>query len=199
MRNSRNVDLIMQLHPYRRKKEDPPSQHRQYYIRNVDFMFDVDFAELTSESLKGVDSLRSGGVNFFYKDKLFLRPQVISDYHYLQSGKLYRNRDVQNTYSALGRLNILKYSNIRFREELEADSAYLDAYVMLTRNKNKSLSFEIEGTNSAGDLGAAASVAYSHRNLFKGSETFTIKLRGAYEAVTDMPTATTWSMGWKPV
>ena len=176
----------MQLHPYQRKKEDPPSQHRQYYIRNVDFMFDVDFAELTSESLKGVDSLRSGGVNFFYKDKLFLRPQVISDYNYLQSGKLYRNRDVQNTYSALGRLNILKYSNIRFREELEADSAYLDAYVMLTRNKNKSLSFEIEGTNSAGDLGAAASVAYSHRNLFKGSETFTIKLRGAYEAVTGL-------------
>ena len=186
MRNSRNVDLIMQLHPYQRKKEDPPSQHRQYYIRNVDFMFDVDFAELTSESLKGVDSLRSGGVNFFYKDKLFLRPQVISDYNYLQSGKLYRNRDVQNTYSALGRLNILKYSNIRFREELEADSAYLDAYVMLTRNKNKSLSFEFEGTNSAGDLGAAASVAYSHRNLFKGSETFTIKLRGAYEAVTGL-------------
>ena len=186
MRNSRNVDLIMQLHPYQRKKEDPPSQHRQYYIRNVDFMFDVDFAELTSESLKGVDSLRSGGVNFFYKDKLFLRPQVISDYNYLQSGKLYRNRDVQNTYSALGRLNILKYSNIRFREELEADSAYLDAYVMLTRNKNKSLSFEIEGTNSAGDLGAAASVAYSHQNLFKGSETFTIKLRGAYEAVTGL-------------
>ena len=104
----------------------------------------------------------------------------------MQSGKLYRNRDVQNTYSALGRLNILKYSNIRFREELEADSAYLDAYVMLTRNKNKSLSFEIEGTNSAGDLGAAASVAYSHRNLFKGSETFTIKLRGAYEAVTGL-------------
>ena len=186
MRNSRNVDLIMQLHPYRRKKEDPPSQHRQYYIRNVDFMFDVDFAELTSESLKGIDSLCSGGVSFFYKDKLFLRPQVISDYNYLKSGNLYRSRDVQSTYSALGRLNILKYSNIRFREELEADSAYLDAYVMLTRNKNKSLSFEIEGTNSAGDLGAAASVAYSHRNLFKGSETFTIKLRGAYEAVTGL-------------
>ena len=149
-------------------------------------MFDVDFAELTSGRLKGIDSLRSGGVNFFYKDKLFLRPQVISDYNYLKSGNLYRTRDVQSTYSALGRLNILKYSNIRFREELDADSAYLDAYVMLTRNKNKSLSFEIEGTNSAGDLGAAASVAYSHRNLFKGSETFTFKLRGAYEAVTGL-------------
>ena len=44
----------------------------------------------------------------------------------------------------------------------------------------------MEGTNSAGDLGAAASVSYTHRNLFKGSETFTIKLRGAYEAVTGL-------------
>lgn len=57
---------------------------------------------------------------------------------------------------------------------------------MLSRNKNKSLSFEVEGTNSAGDLGAAASVSFTHRNLFKGSETFTIKLRGAYEAVTGL-------------
>lgn len=186
MRNSRNVDLIMQLHPYRRKKEDPPSPHRQYYLRNVDFVFDVDFADLTSESLQGIDSLRSGGMTFYFKDKMFLRPQVIGDNNHLRMGQLYRVRDVQNTYSALGRLNILKYSNIRFREDLRADSAYLDVYVMLTRNKNKSLSFEIEGTNSAGDLGAAASVAYTHRNLFKGSETFTIKVRGAYEAVTGL-------------
>ena len=186
MLNTRKVDLIMQLHPYRRKKEDAPSPHRQYYIRNVDFVFDADFADLSADALRGLDSLQAGGVNFYFVDKMFLRPQVISDYNYLKKGRLYRVRDVQNTYSALGRLNILKYSNIRFQEELKADSAYLDAYVMLTRNKNKSLSFEIEGTNSAGDLGAAASVAYTHRNLFKGSETFTIKLRGAYEAVTGL-------------
>ena len=189
MLNTRKVDLIMQLHPYRRKKEDAPSPHRQYYIRNVDFVFDADFADLSADALRGLDSLQAGGVNFYFVDKMFLRPQVISDYNYLKKGRLYRVRDVQNTYSALGRLNILKYSNIRFQEELKADSAYLDAYVMLTRNKNKSLSFEIEGTNSAGDLGAAASVAYTHRNLFKGSETFMMKVRGAYEAITGLGVA----------
>ena len=135
MLNTRKVDLIMQLHPYRRKKEDAPSPHRQYYIRNVDFVFDADFADLSADALRGLDSLQAGGVNFYFVDKMFLRPQVISDYNYLKKGRLYRVRDVQNTYSALGRLNILKYSNIRFQEELKADSAYLDAYVMLTRNK----------------------------------------------------------------
>ena len=65
MRNSRNVDLIMQLHPYQRKKEDPPSQHRQYYIRNVDFMFDVDFAELTFRELERSGFSSLGRSEFF--------------------------------------------------------------------------------------------------------------------------------------
>ena len=57
---------------------------------------------------------------------------------------------------------------------------------MLTRCKHKSVSFEIEGTNSAGDLGAAASVSFRHKNLFRGSETFMLKVRGAYEAITGL-------------
>ena len=46
------------------------------------------------------------------------------------------------------------------------------------------MAFDVEGTNSAGDLGAAASVSFQHRNVFKGSETFMMKVRGAYEAIT---------------
>ena len=90
MLNTRKVDLIMQLHPYRRKKEDAPSPHRQYYIRNVDFVFDADFADLSADALRGLDSLQAGGVNFYFVDKMFLRPQVISDYNYLKKGRLYR-------------------------------------------------------------------------------------------------------------
>ena len=86
----------------------------------------------------------------------------------------------------MGRLRALKYTNIRFDEIMENDSAKLDANVLLTKGKNQSLSFEIEGTNSAGDLGAAASMTFQHRNVFKGSETFTMKVRGAYEAITGL-------------
>ena len=186
MLNTHRVDLTMRLLPYQRKKTDVPQSHRQYTIRDVNFLLDVDFSELSAEAFKGMDSLRSDGATLYYHDKLFLRPHVITGFNFLQSGNLYSARDVQSTYSALGRLGILKYSNIRFQEDIKGDSAYVDAYVALSRRKNKSLSFGIEGTNSAGDLGAAASVAYTHRNLFKGSETFTVKLRGAYEAVTGL-------------
>lgn len=185
--NTHKVDLTLQLLPYRRVKEDPPQEHKQYVLRNVHYVLGGDFSILSEGALRGLDSIRLTNVDIYYKGRPFLRPKVISDYNYLEPGSLYRSRDVQNTYSALGRLSVLKYSNIRFDEVREGnDSTRLDAYVFFSKNKNKSLSFEIEGTNSAGDLGAAASASFTHRNLFRGSETFTLKLRGAYEAVSGL-------------
>ena len=152
----------------------------------MNFVFDSDFSDFSSEALAELDSVRYGGACFYFPGKLYLRPKTITDYNRLRTGRLYRIRNVQLTYNALARLNILRYSNIRFREDVRPDSAYLDAFVSLSRNKNKSIAFEIEGTNSAGDLGAAASVSYTHRNLFKGSETFSVRFRGAYEAITGL-------------
>lgn len=161
------------------------SLHRQYKVRKVNYLMDIDNLAAVRNNPE-TDTVEYNQLSIIYNDKLFLRPGVIASHNRIESGELYSNRDVMATYSSLARLGILKYSNIRFVEHFENDSAYLDAYVSLSRNKNKTLAFQIEGTNSAGDLGAAASVTYTHRNLFKGSETFNIKLRGAYEAVTGL-------------
>lgn len=177
------IDLTMNIGLNNMPNSSETSLHRQYSIRNVNYLMDVDFSPNNGVNL---DTMSYGGINILYDKKLFLRPGVIDSHNRIVPGKLYSNRDVMSTYSSLSRLGILKYSNIRFVEHLENDSAYLDAFVSLSKNKNKMLSFQIEGTNSAGDLGAAASVTYTHRNLFKGSETFTIKVRGAYEAVTGL-------------
>lgn len=177
------IDLTMNIGLNNMPNSSETSLHRQYSIRNVNYLMDVDFSPNNGVNL---DTMSYGGINILYDKKLFLRPGVIDSHNRIVSGKLYSNRDVMSTYSSLSRLGILKYSNIRFVEHLENDSTYLDAFVSLSKNKNKMLSFQVEGTNSAGDLGAAASVTYTHRNLFKGSETFTIKVRGAYEAVTGL-------------
>ena len=117
---------------------------------------------------------------------MYLRPKVLTDNLRITPGDLYNEQDVQRTYSNFGRLPVLKYTNVRFFETQVSDSAKLNAYVMLTKNKHQSVSFELEGTNSAGDLGAAASVSFQNRNVFRGSETFLVKLRGAYEAVSGL-------------
>lgn len=186
MLNTRRVELTMKVLPYRKRKEDAPQSHPRYTVRNVNYLLDGDALSLSDGSPTGLDSLRFKGMSLYFDKKPFLRPKVLSDCNFIRPNSVYSKRDVQNTYSSLGRLRILKYSDIRFRETQEADSASLDAFVSLSCGKKQSVAFEVEGTNSAGDLGAAASVEYTHHNIFRGSETFSVKFRGAYEAITGL-------------
>lgn len=188
-RNTYLVDLTLRLLPYQRRKEDLPQKHRQYKVGEVNFLADDEIMSVQEGTLEEFDSLRYKGYSMYYKGKAFLRPQVLVDFNRIRPGELYSEQDVQNTYSNLGRLRALKYSNIRFREVNGENSTQLDAYVFLAKNKNKSMAFEVEGTNSAGDLGAAASVSFQHRNVFKGSEIFMMKVRGTYEAITGLGVA----------
>lgn len=66
------------------------------------------------------------------------------------------------------------------------DTNLLDCHIQISTNKPSTISFQPEGTNTAGDLGAAASITYTNRNLFHGSEQLSIEFRGAYEAITGL-------------
>ena len=186
-RDTHQVDLALHLLPYKTYVGDTPKEHFQYKINKINFITDYDVLQSSAlSSIEINDSLHYNGFPIYYKDKLYLRPKVLVDNLRFASGDLYDERNVQKTYTYFGRLSALKYTNIRFFETQNGDSTQLNCYVMLTKSKHKSISFELEGTNSAGDLGAAASVSFQHRNLFRGSETFMVKFRGAYEAISGL-------------
>lgn len=187
VKNTYMVDLTLQVLPYRTHLNDVPANHSQYTINSISFLTDYDV--LRSSSLNSMyvnDSVHYAGIPIYYNKNLYLRPKVLFNNLRLQKGSLYDERDVQRTYTNFGRLSALKYTNIRFVETQLGDSTKLDAYILLTKSKPQSVSFEVEGTNSAGDLGAAAAISYQHRNLFKGSERLTLKFRGAYEAISGL-------------
>ena len=187
VRNTYLVDLTLHLHPFKLRTEDTPREHYQYRINKINFITDYDVLQSSAlSSIEINDSIHYKDYPIYYKDKLYLRPKVLTDNLRFSVGDLYNERDVQRTYTYFGRLPALKYTNIRFFETTVGDTTMLNCYVMLTKSKHKSISFELEGTNSAGDLGAAASVSFQHRNLFHGSETFMMKFRGAYEAITGL-------------
>lgn len=186
-RNTYQVDLTLHLLPYKAYVGDVPKEHPQYKINKINFITDYDVLQSSAlSSIEINDSLHYNGFPIYYKDQLYLRPKVLVDNLRFTSGDLYDERNVQKTYTYFGRLSALKYTNIRFFETQNDDSTRLNCYVMLTKSKHKSISFELEGTNSAGDLGAATSVSFQHRNLFRGSETFMVKFRGAYEAISGL-------------
>ena len=112
---------------------------------------------------------------------IHLRRKVLNESTYIKEGGYYSVSDLQNTYNHFGRLGAVKYTNIQFVEV--PDTSLLDCNISLQTNKPSTVSFQPEGTNTAGDLGAAATLTYQNNNLFRGSENLSVELRGAYEAI----------------
>lgn len=183
VRGTHIVDLTYHVAPYDARSG---RMHERFRIGKVNVLTDYDLAEAARErDLSHFDSLHYKDLNIYTRRHSFLRPEVLSQNITIEPGRFYSEARLQETQSMLGRLHAIKYSDIRFVEN-HNDSTLLDCYVLLSRNKPNSFSAELEGTNSAGDLGAAASLSYQNRNLFNGSELFTFKVRGAYEAVTGL-------------
>ena len=151
------VDLTLVLHPFPVSR-DSIGAHPVYTVRNVNY--------------------KSGDPE---DDRIPFRTSVLRSNTFITSGQPYSAKDLQTTYNRFGRLQAIKYTNISFVEDEAAKE--LDCNIQLTANKPHSISFQPEGTNTAGDLGAAASLTYQHRNVFRGSELLSLALRGAYENI----------------
>ena len=159
---STKVDLTMVLHPFRTagNRNAVESPHVRYKIGRVDYHAAGD------------------------ENHIPLRMSVLRENTLLEPDNYFNSADLQKTYNKFSRLQVVKYTNIRFAEVPGTDTLNCD--ISLSTNKKNSVMFQPEGTNTAGDLGAAASLTYENRNVFNGAETFSIKLRAAFEAITGL-------------
>ena len=170
----KDIAVTLNLLKYKANSNAPETDHPRYEIRNI--------------SYQSNDS-----------DRIHLRHRVLLNATALEEGKPYSTSALQRTYNNFARLQAVKYTNIRFSEVVDdkidstsigtSDSTMnrlLDCHIQISTNKPSTISFQPEGTNTAGDLGAAASLTYTNRNLFRGSEQLSIQLRGAYEAITGL-------------
>lgn len=188
VKGTHRVGLTMHVNGYKEHKEGDELPHPIYKIGNVRVFAEFDMANLNADRQRQFSTFDRFGMHFYFRDKLLLRPRIYYENNFLQKGDIFRQRNVERTYNSMARLHALKYTNIHFRERKDSLTGenVIDSYILTSPNRMQSFSAELEGTNTAGDFGAAASLTYQHKNLFKGSETFTIKLRGAYEAISGL-------------
>lgn len=185
IQGSKNVFLTLkqQNNPF---QEEDVAALDTFSIRNINFLLDTESIEQFNENPLNYNILREDPYLFYFQGKKpFLRKKLLQNFNYIAPYSTYKYSNVEKTYAALNRLGILRSYHIHFERNSEEKNA-LDAYILLSRQKNKAFSFEIEGTNSAGDLGVAAGVGFTHRNVFRGGENFNLKLRGAYETITGL-------------
>ena len=159
-RNSRDINITLQLLPYRTTNLSSDTLHPCYTIDSIRY-------------LSGDDD-----------ERLHLRKSVLRNATMLDAHTPYSADGLQQTYNKFALLQAVRYTNISFREH--PDTTLLDCDIQISTNKPNTISFQPEGTNTAGDFGAAASLTWENRNLFRGSELLSVQLRGAYEAITGL-------------
>lgn len=182
------TELTMKIEVPERVVKEKKEVHPDavYVIRNVYVLTDFN-PSLTAEERAALecDTVRHADIDIIYGERRYLRPNVITDNCFLRPGQIFRQRDVDRTYQAFSRLGILKFISVKFEENGAIDkTAFLDAYILLTPGKSQIISAELDGTNSEGDLGVAVGLNYSHFNIGRGSETLSLRLRGAYESLS---------------
>jgi outer membrane protein assembly factor BamA len=103
---------------------------------------------------------------------------------FIKKDSLYAQENFDLTYRRLSELGIFRFINIR-SEILDfnpTDSIVpLRCFILLSALPKQEFKAEAEGTNNGGNFGIAGNLVYRNKNIFKGAETMTFRIKGGLE------------------
>ena len=192
---NRTVDIyygvrkFLRIDSENRRTEVP---HSIYKIRNIYIYPDFiprDALERREVYLNSLDTTFYEGYYFISPgEKPEIKYDLIIQSLYLKSGSRFSVTNTDQTQSHLLGLKTFRLVNI-FYTEVPAveyrtgEELDLDCNIQLTLLRQQSYKVEVEGTHSDG-LGGALNLVYQNKNLFRGAELFNLKLKGAYETLS---------------
>ncbi|MBP5306558.1 MAG: BamA/TamA family outer membrane protein [Paludibacteraceae bacterium] len=179
------VDLLFRIRPVFRAREDgtymPLPHHKRMRIGEVDIL-----PWFLSSQITYRDTVSCGRYRYIYGRRRMLCPSSLYLRNFVFPGQYYSETATNRTSSLLSSLGVTRYANIAYRE---SNDSTLDCTISLTPTRVQSFSVEVEGTNTDGDIGAAMSGTYTHRNVFHGAEQFDFKTRLAYQPMGNLQDA----------
>ena len=114
--------------------------------------------------------------------ELRYRRSLFNNLIQMESGSLYRINDARHTFDAFNKLRQFRFIDIQFNQSVQyPDSNLLDCQIRLAPLNKQAFTFDIEGTNTSGNMGMAGNINYRHRNMFRGAEVFQVNVKGAME------------------
>lgn len=159
VRGSKQTDMTINIGLHLENGRSDFEPHKKYYIGNINYLTESD-------------------------GKYHFRKNFYSSNTLIRSGELYNDEHTKQTYSNFQRLPGVAFTSIMFDERPNSDT--LDVRMLVSHARPYSIGADLEATNTAGDMGAAIAATISHKNIFRGSETASLKLREAYEAITGL-------------
>jgi outer membrane protein assembly factor BamA len=184
-----------------------PQTFKKYEISNVFIYPNYDpvrfYQYLQSKQL---DTLSFDGQNIVYHVSPGIKPKTITNANLIIPGQQYSESTVKTTKNNFNALRLYRIVNIFFEEDMQAEAKATDddafvffndekkdeetrlgrliCHIQLTPHTLQSYQIDLVGTNSTSDIGVEGNLNYQHKNIFRGAETFDIKLRGMVEILS---------------
>jgi hypothetical protein len=196
----RQVDITYGIRKFMKIDESSKVSLIQHPIYRVKDIY-IYPGFIPKNALEGGDAYLRSLDTTYYKGYYFVSSEkkervkydLILQSMYLKPGATYNFTNTEQSQSHLLTLKVYRLVNIYYNESApfgHPQDAPLDinCNVQLTPLSQQSYKIELEGTNSAGNIGGAINLIYQHKNVFHGAQLFSMKLKGALEALAQQNT-----------
>lgn len=170
------------------------TNHSIYRIRDIYLFPEFDPRAALTEGdgyYERLDTTYHKGIHFVSPaGRIPVKRDVLARSVYISPGSLYSITSADRTQTHLTDLRNHRLVNVSF-VDVEGitgnrrDEGMLDCVIQLTPMQRQSFTVELEGTNTGGNLGGALNFIYQNKSLLRGAEEFSLKLKGAYETLTE--------------
>jgi len=184
--NSEKAKLTLSLKQFT-NIEGKQTNHQKYTINNIYIFSDynpneaLQYPRIYFLDTDTIQPLEDKSLFFIKKKHMIIKPKAIANELYIYKDSTYNFSKVKDTYNHLSKFRIYKLTNIQFEED-KIDKTLLNCNIQLSPSYNQGYVYEIIGTNSSGNIGAATNLKYFHKNIFRGGEILDMKLKVALES-----------------
>jgi len=167
--------------------------HPRFYIKyiyintNTDISVQDQALDTLIYTYHATKSDTSGkSIHVLYHDKLKLKPSFLASNLAFAPGDPFSQAEANRTYKKLISQPLIGSANIsmsiRNPEKVNSsDKQFLDCYIRMKRNQLNTFSVGTEGTNSGGRFGMGVNTSIQNRNVFRGAEVLSLKLKASAE------------------
>ena len=156
----------------------PPQVNRQWYIGRMT----VNLRNNNNYRMEDSLQIRHLRINYTGK-KPPLRPSVLFHNFRFRHGELYSQEKQRQSQENMARMGVFSSVDMQFvPRDTSALCDTLDVVVSATFDKPLDVELEINATSKSNDqVGPGLSFGVSKKNVFRGGETFSVKLDASYE------------------
>lgn len=135
-----------------------------------------------NESSKNASPLKRyyiGDITMSHPARLKIRPNVLKNLNTITPGALYRETDINTTYSRLSAIRVFSSVNIA---TTKSDNNKVDCDINLSPSKLHGFKFNLEASvNSTGLFGVSPQISYYNKNIFRGGEWLNLSFMGNFQ------------------